>query len=492
METLELFKDIGKRTEGDIYLGIVGPVRVGKSTFIKRFMEVTVLPLMKEGDEKLRAIDELPLSGDGKTITTMEPKFIPSNAVKIALDDNFSVNIRLIDCVGFLIDNASGYLEDGKMRMVKTPWFSDEIPFDEASKIGTEKVIKDHSTIGIVVLSDGTINDFNRNDYLNAENKVIQKMKEINKPFVIVLNSKTPNSESSLNLKKELENLYGVPVILCDVMHMEKEDADEILKEALYEFPVGGIELSMPTWLNALEEDHKIKLSLQDTIESTMKEVKSLRDIESIASLINENEYVEKASLSSLNVELGLVTIQIDVKEGLYEEVLNDLLGCEISDKASLIGVLSKYKEAKKDYDIIGNALKMASISGYGFASVNKENINIDKPEVAKSGNKYGLKVKASATTYHIIKVDVDTSFEPILGSKEQAEYFVNTLIEHYEKDPMSILDCDMFGRKFGDILSQGISLKLDNLSEPCKVKLQQIVKTLSNKGKGNLIAFVF
>ncbi len=492
METLELLKDIGRRTDGDIYLGVVGPVRVGKSTFIKRFMETIVLPRIDNEDEKRRAIDELPLSGDGKTITTMEPKFIPSNAVSIEVEENFYVHIRLVDCVGFLIDNASGYLEDGKMRMVKTPWFNEEIPFNEASKIGTEKVIKDHSTIGIVVLSDGTINDFKREDYYQAETKVIEEMKSLNKPFVIVLNSKTPNNDTSKNIKKELEKESGVPVILCDVLNINKDIADEILKEALYEFPINGIDLTMPNWLNALSEDHAIKKSLQESISSAMKEITNLRDVEKISSLIEENEYISKATLSSLDTGLGVITIQVDVKDGLYESVLEELVGCEITDKASLITLLCKYKEIKKDYELVGNALKMASMSGYGFASASKEDIIIDKPVVVKSGNKYGIKVKASAPSYHIIKVDVDTSFEPILGSKEQAEYFVNTLLENYDKDPLSILECDMFGRKFGDILSQGIMLKLDNLSEPVKIKLQQIIKTLSNKGKGNLIAFVF
>lgn len=492
METLELLKDIGRRTDGDIYLGIVGPVRVGKSTFIKRFMETIVLPRIENEDEKRRAIDELPLSGDGKTITTMEPKFIPSNAVSIEVEENFYVHIRLVDCVGFLIDNASGYLEDGKMRMVKTPWFNEEIPFNEASKIGTEKVIKDHSTIGIVVLSDGIINDFKREDYYQAETKVIEEMKSLNKPFVIVLNSKTPNSDTSKKIKEELEKESGVPVILCDVLNINKDIADEILKEALYEFPINGIDLTMPNWLNALSEDHVIKKSLQESISSVMKEITNLRDVEKITSLIEENEYISKATLSSLDTGLGVITIQVDVKDGLYESVLEELVGCEITDKASLITLLCKYKEIKKDYELVGNALKMASMSGYGFASASKEDIIIDKPVVVKSGNKYGIKVKASSPSYHIIKVDVDTSFEPILGSKEQAEYFVNTLLENYDKDPLSILECVMFGRKFGDILSQGIMLKLDNLSEPVKIKLQQIIKTLSNKGKGNLIAFVF
>ncbi len=492
METLELLKDIGQHSNGDCYLGVVGPVRVGKSTFIKRFMEVAVLPFMDEGEIKNRARDELPQSGDGKTIMTMEPKFIPSNAISLKIEENLSIQVRLIDCVGFLIDSASGYLEDGKMRMVKTPWFSEEIPFDEASRIGTEKVIKEHSTLGIVILSDGTINDFSRSDYESAERKVIEEMNEINKPYIIILNSKTPGSKESEKLRDELKEKYQVPVLLIDILHMQKEHVDEILKEALYQFPVNGIDLTLPSWVYSLDENHPLRSSLQASIDLAMQEIKIVRDVEGINAIIAQNEYVASSSLVGVDTGNGIVTIQVEIKEGIYEQVLHDLVGCEISDKAQLIAVLTQYVKAKKDYDLIGNALKMAEVSGYGFASSSLEDMKIEKPTIVKSGNRYGIRVKATAPTYHIIKTEVDTSFEPILGSKEQAEFFVNYLLESYEKDPLKILDCEMFGRKFKDIISQGISLKLDNLPEPIKVKLQQLIKTISNKGKGNLIAFVF
>ncbi len=492
MDTLELLKDIATRGNGDVYLGVVGPVRVGKSTFIKRFMETVVLNHMEESEAKSRAIDELPLSGDGKTIMTMEPKFIPSNAAEIKIDEHLSVKIRLIDCVGFLIDSASGYLEDGKMRMVKTPWFEDEIPFDEASKIGTEKVIKEHSTIGIVVLSDGTITDFKISEYQSAQNKVLQEMKELNKPYVIVLNSKNPTSLEAKEYQKQLEKEHNVPVILLDVLHMNEEDANSILKSSLYEFPITGIDLLMSEWISSLNEEHPLRLSLQDSISKAMHEASKVKDVEKINGIILENEYIESSSIVSLDTATGIVQVQIELKEGLYEQVLKDLMGFEIEDKAQLISVLSQYAEVKKEYDFIQNALKMANISCYGFAHANESEMKIEKPEIVKAGSRYGIKVKASVPTYHIIKVDVETCFEPIIGTKEQTEYFLNTLLEKYNEEPLKMLECDLFGRTFSDIINQGISLKLDNLPEPVKQKLQQIIKTISNKGKNNLIAFVF
>ena len=489
METLEMLKNIGSRNNGDVYLGIVGPVRVGKSTFIKRFMEEVVIPNIPE-EEKQRAIDELPQSGDGKTIMTVEPKFIPSNAISVKVDDDLYIKIRLIDCVGYIIDNANGYLEDGKMRMLKTPWFSESIPFDEASKIGTKKVIKDHSTLGIVVLSDGSVNDFSRDDYLKMEGKIIDDVKEENKPFVIVLNSKTPNKEETLKLKDELEKKHGVPVITCDVMSLTRNDANTILKEALDQYPISGIEMNLPKWVSSLDEEHYIKASIKESLENAMDEAKIIKDINKIVGILAENEYLMNVKIINVDTGSGIVTVQMDVDESLYEKVLEELVGCKIQDKAELIDVLTKYVRAKKDYDLIGGALQMAESTGYGFASSNM--MNIEKPEMSKVQGRHAIKVKATTSCYHIIKVDVGTTFEPVLGSKEQAEYFLNYLTKAYEKGEEFILDCEMFGRKFQDILQEAISSKLNNLPEAVKVKLQQLIKIISNKGKGNLIAFVF
>lgn len=492
MDTLQVLKDIGQRNNGDVYLGVVGPVRVGKSSFIKRFMEVVVLENIQNEEDKKRALDELPLSGQGRTITTIEPKFIPANAISIPVEDSLSVNVRLIDCVGYIIDSSNGYLEDGKMRMVKTPWFSEAIPFDEAAKVGTQKVIKDHSTLGIVLLSDGTVNDFSRVDFYSSERKVIEEVQKQEKPFVIVLNSKTPHSEQTLKIKEELEATYQVPVINVDVVNMNREDATGILKEALYQYPISGIDISLPKWVDSLDDSHYIKVSINESMEKAMDSAKIVKDVDKINQVLTENEYISEVKITNVDTGSGIVSVQVSVHEDLYEVVLEELVGCKISDKSELIHLLSQFVKAKKDYDLIGNALEMANATGYGFASSPIEEIKIDKPELTKNGNRYGLKVKAATSCYHIIKVDINTAFEPILGGKEQAEYFLEYLTKAYEKDQLAILDCELFGRKFKDILQETISSKLNNLPEPIKQKLQQIIKIISNRGKGNLIAFVF
>ena len=490
-DATKYLKDLGSRNNGDVYLGVVGPVRVGKSTFVRKFMEVCVLEHIENEDEKKRAIDELPTTGDGKTITTIEPKFIPSNAVSLNLDE-MKVNVRLVDCVGYIIESSTGYLEDGKMRMVQTPWFNDAIPFDDAAKIGTQKVIKDHSTLGIVILSDGTINDFSVLDYMDAEKRVLNEMATLEKPYVIVLNSSMPNGEKAKARKDELMQNYGVPVIPIDVKNMTKEEASLVLKEALYQFPVTGIELMLPTWVSSLDEEHYIKFSLKQSISNAMNEVKIVKDVDHILDVIKENEYVKECSMKNGDTGSGVCLVQLDVNEGLYEKVLNELVGCEITDKGELIKILTEYVKAKKDYDLIGDALQMASSTGYGFASTSLKDFKVSKPEVTKSGSRYGVKVKASASTYHIIKVDVETTFEPILGSKQQAEYFEEYLLNSYNENPLKVLDCELFGRKYEEIISQGIEMKLHSLPEPVKIKMQQLLKTISNKGKTNLIAFVF
>lgn len=492
METLSILKDIGLRNNGDIYLGVVGPVRVGKSTFIKRFMEVMVIPHITNEDDKKRALDELPQSGLGKTIMTMEPKFVPANAVEINVEENLSVKVRLIDCVGYIIENSQGYLEDGKMRLVKTPWFSETIPFDEAAKIGTQKVIKEHSTLGICIVSDGTITEFKREEYVSAEEQVIEELNSIEKPYVIVLNTKTPSAETTFNLKNELEKKYNVPVIAVNVESMTENDATEILRQALYQYPISNIDVALPNWVSVLDENHYLKQSIKNSIEEAMGNARTIRDVNTINDVIKNNEYIANSSLSNVDTGTGVVTVQMEVKDGLYETILKELVGCEISDKAQLIAVLTEFVKAKREYQLIGSALQMAETTGYGFSNASLETMKIEKPTSTKSGNRYGVKIKAVASTYHIIKVDLETSFEPTLGSKMQSDYFLDYLLKAYEEDPKKVLECELFGQKFGDIIKAGITGKLATLPEPIKIKLQQLIKTISNKGKSNLIAFVF
>ncbi len=492
METLSILKDIGLRNNGDIYLGVVGPVRVGKSTFIKRFMEVMVIPHITNEDDKKRALDELPQSGLGKTIMTMEPKFVPANAVEINVEENLSVKVRLIDCVGYIIENSQGYLEDGKMRLVKTPWFSETIPFDEAAKIGTQKVIKEHSTLGICIVSDGTITEFKREEYVSAEEQVIEELNSIEKPYVIVLNTKTPSAETTFNLKNELEKKYNVPVIAVNVESMTENDATEILRQALYQYPISNIDVALPNWVSVLDENHYLKQSIKNSIEEAIGNARTIRDVNTINDVIKNNEYIANSSLSNVDTGTGVVTVQMEVKDGLYETILKELVGCEISDKAQLIAVLTEFVKAKREYQLIGSALQMAETTGYGFSNASLETMKIEKPTATKSGNRYGVKIKAVASTYHIIKVDLETSFEPTLGSKMQSDYFLDYLLKAYEEDPKKVLECELFGQKFGDIIKAGITGKLATLPEPIKIKLQQLIKTISNKGKSNLIAFVF
>ncbi|MDD6302159.1 MAG: stage IV sporulation protein A [Bacillales bacterium] len=489
-DSLSVLKQIGKRNNGDIYLGVVGPVRVGKSTFIKKFMETLVIDNIELEEDKKRAIDELPQSGDGKTIMTVEPKFVPSNAISIKVDDDFYVKIRMIDCVGYIIEDASGYMEEGKMRMIKTPWFADSIPFDEAAKIGTQKVIKDHSTLGIVILSDGSINDFSRNNYQSVEETIINDVKNVDKPFVIILNTKTPHHDDVLKMKEEISQKYQVPVIPLDIVNMNRDDASSILKEALYQYPISGIELEMPKWVASLDDEHYIKKSIKDSIQQAMDEAKIVKDVDKITVVLLQNEFLKEAKIIDVDTGSGICVVQLDVKDGLYEVVLEELVGCKIEDKSQLIAVLSQFVKAKKNYEKIGNALEMADSLGYGFASNNI--LKIEKPELSKVQGRPALKIKASTSCYHLIKVDLQTSFEPVLGNKEQADYFLDYLTKAYEEGEMVLLEKEMFGRKFKDIINESFQGKLNNLPEPVKIKLQQLIKTISNKGKGNLIAFVF
>lgn len=492
METLSTLSEIGSRANGDVYLGVVGPVRSGKSTFIKRFMEVAVIPYITQEEEKKRATDELPQSGDGKTIMTVEPKFIPANAVSLAVSENLSISVRMIDCVGYLIDQAQGYLEDGKMRMVKTPWFSETIPFDEAAKIGTKKVIQDHATIGICVVTDGSIGDFKREDYLDAEHAIMEELKQIQKPYVIVLNSKIPGDEKTIQLARQLEESCGVPVLPMNVMNMTEEEANKVLKEALYQFPISKIDVALPKWVAVLAEDHPIKQSISVMIESSMEQAIRVKDVSKITEILSQNEYLSSVTMQSVDTSTGIVTMVLEVKEELYNQVLEDLVGCKIEDRAELMRVLTDFVEAKKNYSLIASAFQMAEETGYGYSAPDLKAMAIQAPEKTKNGSRYGVKVKAKACTYHIVKVNLESSFEPSLGDKVQCDYFYDYIKKAYDEDPLKVLDCEIFGTKFGDIIRSGVQAKLSTLPEPIKQKLQVLLHTVVNKGKSNLIAFVF
>lgn len=491
MNTTEILKNIAQRTGGDIYLGVVGPVRVGKSTFIKKFMEKAVIPYIHDEYEKARMIDELPQSGEGKTIMTTEPKFVPNNAASIEFEDGFNVNVRLVDCVGYVIPEAKGYKDENGMRMVRTPWYDQAIPFNEAAKTGTQKVIQDHSTIGIVVTSDGSITDLSREAYIEAEQEVIDELLSIGKPFIVIVNSRNPSSVTCTSIVEKLHEKYNVPVLGLSIESLNEVDIHNLLREALYEFPVSEINIQLPQWLAILNDDHWLKKNINETIQTSMSAVEKLREVEEITKVLNENEYIDSSNISTIEPGSGNVFVEITIRNGLYNDILREIMGVEIKDKAELMSLMQDFSKAKKEYDAISSALKMVKQTGYGFASASLNDIELSTPEIIKQGNRYGVKLKAIAPSIHMIKVDVESSFEPIIGSKEQSEELIRYLLREADTDDQSIWDSDIFGRKLSDLIRDGLNAKLSMIPEAARVRLQDILTKLVNKGKGNVIAIV-
>lgn len=490
MEKIEIIKSITERTGGDIYLGVVGAVRTGKSTFIKKVIENLVVPNIEDEYEKKRALDEIPQSAQGKMIMTTEPKFVPSNAAKIFIDD-FSANIRLVDCVGYVIPNCKGYEDENGPRMVKTPWYDEEIPFIEAAEIGTEKVIKDHSTIGIVVTTDGSIGELTRNDYIEAEQRVVTELKEIGKPFIVVMNSTHPMLPETERLAEKLNTEYGVPVLPISIENMTERDIYSILREALYEFPVMEVKVNMPEWIACLAPNNWLKKVYMDKIRESVIEIDKLRDIENITSYFTDCEYISKAYLSEVNTSTGEVTINLDAPNELYNQVLKDIIGVNIENRADLLTLFQDYNEAKQEYDQIKVALKMVKTTGYGVASPSLSDMKLDTPEIIKQGSRYGIKLKAVAPSIHMIRVDVESTFEPIIGSEIQSKELIDYLMKDKDSEAGNIWKSEIFGRSLDVIVKEGIQAKLSMMPENARYKLQQTLSKLVNKGSGNLFAIV-
>lgn len=490
MDKMEIIKNISSRTGGEIYLGVVGGVRTGKSTFIKKVIENLVVPYIEDEYEKKRALDEIPQSSGGKTIMTIEPKFVPTSAAKITIDD-FTCSMRLIDCVGYVINNAKGAEDENGSRMVKTPWYDEEIPFVEAAEVGTEKVIKDHSTIGIVMTTDGSIGEFDRSDYLDAENRVITELKEIGKPFIVVLNTTHPTLPDTERLAQSLKDEYGVPVLPISVETMTDKDITNILREALYEFPIVEVKVDMPEWIAILNSKHEVKKKYIESIKESVVEVDKLRDIDNITSHFLDNEYIEKAYLSNVDPSTGEVTITLDAPSELYNNVLTDIIKIDVKNKAELLSLFQEYNEAKVEYDQIKYALKMAKQTGYGVASPTLADMKLDTPEIIKQGSRYGVKLKAVAPSIHMIRVDVNSTFEPIIGSELQSKELINYLMRDYEVAPQNIWKSEIFGRSLDVIVQEGIQSKISLMPENIRFKLAQTLSKIVNKGSNNLIAIV-
>ena len=490
MEKTDIIKNIALRSGGDIYLGVVGAVRTGKSTFIKKMVETLVVPYIEDSYEKKRTLDEIPQSAQGKTIMTTEPKFIPNQAAKVNIDD-FSCNIRLVDCVGYVIPNAKGASDENGPRMVKTPWYDEEIPFVEAAEVGTEKVIKDHSTIGIVITTDGSIGEFNRSDYLEAEERVIDELKAIGKPFIIILNTTHPTLPETERLAESIKEAHNVPVLPINVEGMNEREMTSILREALYEFPVLEVKVNMPEWIAILNSNNPIKQKYIEVIRESVMEIDKLRDIEKITEHFRSNDVIEKAYLSDVNPATGVVTINLEAPSSLYSEVLRDIIKIDVTSKAGLLSLFQDYEEAKNEYDQIKYALKMVKQTGYGVATPTLTDMKLDTPEIIKQGPRYGVKLKAVAPSIHMIRVDVNSTFEPIIGSEVQSKELIDYLMRDYENNPSEIWKSEIFGRSLDNIVQEGIQAKINSMPDNIRYKLQQTLTKVVNKGSNNMIAIV-
>ena len=490
MEKIDIIRSITERTGGDIYLGVVGAVRTGKSTFIKKVIENLVVPNIVDEYERKRALDEIPQSAQGKMIMTTEPKFVPSNAAKIQIE-TFSANVRLVDCVGYVIPGAKGYEDENGPRMVKTPWYDEEIPFIEAAEIGTEKVIRDHSSIGIVVTTDGSIGEIDRNEYIEAETRVISELREIGKPFIVLLNSVHPMLPETERLAAKLKEEHNVPVIAVSIENMSEREIYAILKEALYEFPVTEVSVKMPEWIACLSPNNWLKKTYIEKIKESVVEIDKLRDVDKITDPFVDCEYISRAYLSDVNTSNGVVNVTLDAPSGLYNQVLKEFIGVDIRNRAELLTLFQDYNEAKHEYDQIKGALKMVKQTGYGVASPTLLDMKLETPEIIKQGNRYGIKLKAVAPSIHMIRVDVESTFEPIIGSEIQSKELINHLMKDYDSSPDNIWKSEIFGRSLDVIVKEGIQAKLSLMPENARYKLQQTLTKLVNKGSGNLFAIV-
>lgn len=491
LERVDIFKDISKRTNGDIYLGVVGAVRTGKSTFIKKFMEKMVLPNMTNESDRLRAQDELPQSAAGKTIMTTEPKFVPNQAVSLTVEEGLDVNVRLVDCVGYTVNGAQGFEDENGPRMIHTPWYEEPIPFHDAAEIGTRKVIQEHSTMGIVVTTDGSIGEIPREDYEDAESRIVDELKEVGKPFIMIINSVQPYNQETELLRQDLSEKYDIPVLSMSVESMTEHDVNNVLREVLYEFPVLEVNVNLPSWVLVLDESHWLRQNYQIAIEETVKDIRRLRDVDHVIGQFDQFDYIQQASLAGIEMGEGIADIDLHAPDQLYDQVLKEIVGEEIRGKDHLLQLMQEFTNAKKEYDQIADALKMVKQTGYGVAAPALTDMALEEPEIIRQGSRFGVRLKAVAPSIHMIKVDVESEFAPIIGTEKQSEELVRYLMQDFEEDPLSIWQSDIFGRSLSSIVREGIQAKLSLMPENARFKLKETLERIINEGSGGLIAII-
>ncbi len=492
MEKYDIFRDIAERTEGDIYLGVSGGVRTGKSTFIKRFMELMVLPNIENIFEQERTRDELPQSGNGKIITTTEPKFVPDEAAEIEIGPNLKVRVRLVDCVGYRVEGALGYEdEEGNPRMVSTPWFEDPIPFEEAAEIGTRKVISEHSTIGIVVTTDGTTTDIARDNFVPAEERVVQELKEISRPFLMILNSTEPENEETLLLADELADKYDVPVMPVNCAEMRQQDILMLMEKALFEFPVNEVSISMPLWVEELEPKHWLRNQFDDAVQETVQQVRRLRDIDGAVEKLGGYEMVRQVNLKNMDLGTGTAAIEILSKPELFYRVLEEETGFQLQGEHHLFRLVRDLAVAKREYDKVSSALTEVRQNGYGVVNPTMDDMNLEEPELIRQGNRFGVRLKASAPSIHMINAKIQTEITPIIGTEKQCEELVRYMLNEFEENPSKIWNSEIFGKSVNDLVREGIQNKIQRMPENAQEKLQETVQRIINEGSGGLICII-
>ena len=491
MTEASIYKDIEARTGGDIYIGVVGPVRTGKSTFIKRFMDTLVIPNIDGEYKRERAQDELPQSAAGRTIMTTEPKFIPEDAVKVELPDKASLNVRLIDCVGFIVPSSLGYVEDDHPRMVKTPWFEEEIPFNMAAEIGTQKVITEHSTIGLVVTTDGTISDIPRYEYEEAEERVVEELKSINKPYVMLLNSTEPYSENAITLAASLSLKYSVPVLPVNCAQIDENQIKDILTAVLFRFPVREIGIDLPGWVINLKRDHWLRTVLTETVKEKSAEINCVGDISAMIEGFTDNEYITKAEICTLDLGKGCAEIGVVLSPQLIYKIINEQTALEIKGEEELFTCLKELADIKRKYDKVRHALDEVEATGYGIVMPDIDELTLKEPEIVKQGGRYGVRLAASAPSIHMLKTCIETEVAPVVGTESQSEELLKYLLDGFEEDPHKIWESDIFGKSLNELVNEGLRNKLCHMPVDARGKIQETLERIINDGCSGLICII-
>lgn len=486
-----IYRDISRRNGGDVYIGVVGPVRTGKSTFIKKFMELLVIPNIENVYGQERARDELPQSAAGKTIMTTEPKFIPNEAVSISLGDNARLKVRMIDCVGYIVDSSMGYSEDGNPRMVSTPWFDHPVPFNDAAEIGTKRVITEHSTIGLVVTTDGSFSDIPRKDYVDAENRVISELKAIKKPFIILLNSADPTSQAAVSLSKELESLHNVPVVAVNCAALNENDINRIIETVLFEFPLKEVRIDIPSWVESLENEHPLKSDLYKAVLNRLPKVYCIRDARKLCTELSECDFISHGIIRNMDLGEGTVNMYLEFPQESFFKVISEATGFEIKDDKELMDQLKLLSNMKKEYDRIAFALHEVRETGYGIVPPSTDELKLDEPKIIKQGGRFGVKLCASAPSIHMMRADIETEVNPIVGTEKQSEDLINYLMSEVETDPTKIWESNIFGKSLFELVNEGLNTKLAKMPDDSRMKLRETIERIINEGSGGLICIL-